>query len=564
MTAAARMTLMFPLRTRRECGGVVRNLSTAPTQLGPSAWAVWVDRRRTTFLAAALLLAVATVALRLWHQGSAYELFMDEIQYADVGNSFAAGRGPELFGEPFFLHPPLFFALLGRVIGDPVPHMTVEFVLGLRWVNLVFAAANALLVVAIAKRVVGHRGALLAGALYALDPFIVRFDSRLMLEASMMTGILVGVLAALLVVDQPALRRRYAWLLLTGLAFGAAATTKSTSVVVTTVPLLLMIVTSWGLRRREAAAAFAVQCAVYAAYLLWVASTGRVGDWFDQTLGGIFRAVGVATQTGYNAPGGSSFADRVLANLGMFASSYLVIVAATGYASYLLVTDWRSLRSEGLNGSHALHEHVDALRVLMCWLAGVLVAIAYTFGFGEVEEQTFYMLAVPSTVVAALLATHTAQVRLTRASGHVAVQDVGWHRAMCAILAVTLFACFAGSAAAWWRVHSERDDTYRQLVAFVYSAVEPRTNIALGEHTAQFILPGYGVHKMYSIDDALRTSSRYALVSTELSQRGLAPAPTHLVDELDRRYHIAFAAHGRTAGDLRLYDLNQPRDASSG
>ncbi len=65
-----------------------------------------------------------------------------------------------------------------------------------------------------------------------------------------------------------------------------------------------------------------------------------------------------------------------------------------------------------------------------------------------------------------------------------------------------------------------------------------------------------------ALPSARRTFSRYALVSTELTEQGLAPAPPELLDELARRYTLVFTAHGRTAGDLRLYDLNQPLDGT--
>ncbi|GAA4772353.1 hypothetical protein GCM10023200_00840 [Actinomycetospora chlora] len=481
------------------------------------------------------LLAGATVALRAWHQGTAYELFMDEIQYADVGNSFAAGHGPELFDEPFFLHPPLLFALLGLVIGQPVDHMTVEFVLGLRPVELVFAAANVLLVVGIARRVVGPWAALLAGLVYALDPFVVRFDSRLMLEAPMMFGILAGVLALLVAVDRTSRSARLAWFAVGGVAWGIAITTKSTAALITAFPLLIMFVTSWGLRRREALGVLAVQASVYATYVVWVLATGNVGPWFDQTIAGTLRAVGIIKQTGFNAPHSSSFTDRLLAQGVWFFPSYLLI-------------GWRSLRvgREGTHGSHALRGDGDDLGLLTCWLAGVLAAIVYTFGLGEVEEQTFYLLAVPSTVVVAMLVT----------------QMASWRTGARIALTVVVTLVLTSSAIIWSTLRTDRDDTYLRLVEYMYATIDVQNEIAVGEHTAQFVLPGYGIHELDSIDSARRTFSRYALVSTELTEQGLAPAPPELLDELARRYTLVFTAHGRTAGDLRLYDLNQPLDGT--
>lgn len=514
----------------------------------PPRWAL----RTPTFAVLLAVLVLATVGLRLWHETSAFELFIDEVEYADLGNSFADGRGPELFGDPFFLHPPLVFALLGWVIGAPVPHMTVDFVLGLRWVNLFFAAANTLLVVGIARRVVPAWAALLAGVVYALDPFVIRFDSRLMLEAPMMTGILAGVLAALVAVDRGTRRGRVGWLAVAGLAFGVAVTTKSTSSLITSVPLLLMVATSWGLRRKEALGVFAVQCGTYVLYLLWVVITGRWGDWYEQTLSGVVRATGVVKETGFTAANAPSFFDRLLANLGLFTPSYLLIGVAVCYAVYLLMIGWRSLRvsgpgQPGVAGSHALRGDGDALGLLTCWLAGVLVAIVYTIALGTIEEQTFYLLAVPSTVVVALLATQLASFR----------------RVLRGALAVALVLVLVGSGAVWWTVHSRPDDAYRRVSGYVNASIGTGSQIALGDGIAQFVLPGYGLHRLSSLDDARRTGSRYALVSTQLSDLGLAPASSAVVDELARRYTLLFSASGRTSGELRVYDLDRPLDGPS-
>lgn len=511
--------------------------------------------RRVAFWVLLVLLAAGTVALRAWHQDSAYELFMDEIQYADVGNSFAEGVGPQLFDEPFFLHPPLLFALFGWFIGEPVPHMTVPFVLALRPIELVFAAANVLLVVGIARRVVGPWAALLAGLVYALDPFVVRFDSRLMIEAPMMTGILAGILALLVAVDQATRRARWTWLALGGLAWGLAITTKSTAALITAFPLLIMIATSWGLRRKEALGVLAVQASVYLTYLGWVVASGNVGPWFEQTIAGTLRAIGVIKQTGFNSGHAPSFVDRLLVQGVWFFPSYLLIGVAVTYASYLLLIGWRSLRvtredrgahGRRTRGAHALRGDGDDLGLLTCWLAGVLGAIVYTFGLGEVEEQTFYLLAVPSTVVVAMLVT----------------QMASWQAAARTALTVVVTLVLTASVIIWFTLRTDRDDTYRQLVEYMYANVDVQNEVAVGEHTAQFVLPGFGIHELTSVESARQTFSRYAVVSTELSELGLAPASPELVDELARRYTLVFTAHGRTAGDLRLYDLNQPLDGT--
>ncbi|MBC8093769.1 MAG: hypothetical protein H7Y15_17890, partial [Pseudonocardia sp.] len=306
-----------------------------------------------------------------------------------------------------------------------------------------------------------------------------------------------------------------------------------------TVPLLLMVATGAGLPRRAAAGVIAVQCAVYGLYVSWVAGTGQLGAWFEQTLGGIVRATGVATETGFNAVGTPSFLDRVVANLSRFGPSYLLIGVAVGYVAVLLALE---IRARGPVGRHAGPDREAVRRLVIYWLAGVVAAVVYTFLLGEVEEQTFYLMAVPATVVIAMLVTHTAV-----------------HRALRVFVPVALAVVLAGSGAVWWTIHTRPDDAYLRLVEFLGPQAGTGTVIALGEHTAQFVLPGFGLVELPVSGEPTPTlpPAQYALVSTELSALGLAPVPSTTVDALDRRHPLVFTASGRTVGELRLYDLSR-------
>jgi hypothetical protein len=549
--------------------------STYTATAGRRTWADRLERvvpgvrvtgGQLLYVVGAVALAAVAVGLRAFRQREAYELFMDEIQYADVANSFSAGHGAMLFDEPFYLHPPLAFLAFALGVPHPVDDMTVGVVLVLRPVLLVFAFVNTLLVVAVARRVVGRWASVLAGAVYALDAFVVRFDSRVMLEAPMMLCVLAGVLFLLVAVERRTLRARRAFLVAGGLFFGLAVTTKSTSGLITAVPLMIMVVTAWGLRRREAAGVLALQFGVYGVYVLTILIQGNIGYWFEQTLAGTFRAVGLIKETGFSSHNSPGFASRILANLSVFASSYALIGVATCYAVYLLLIGWRTLRSPrtGRRGAHAApsggaHARMRSgsplvsadpseatLSLITCWLAGVLAAILYTGALGEVEEQTFYLLAVPSTVVVGLLVTQAGR----------------WATPWRALVGVAVLALLGGSLSAWWTVHSVRDDSYAQVIPAVYERIDHSTQMCLGDQTSQFVMPGFGVHKLTSLDVARRNSCGYAVVSTQLSSLGLANSTTELNAELARDYPVVISAHGRTSGDLLVYDLNRPLPGS--
>lgn len=519
--------------------------AVAPSRYGPPRQPVrqpplWQDpfAHRIAFFAAVLGIAAVTAALRLFHQTISYELFIDEIQYAYVSNSIAAGHGPTLFGDPFFLHPTLFFAYLSSFIGQPVPYLTPQFVLSLRPLVIPFAVANCVLVIAIARRITSRRCALVAGALYSLDPFIVRFDSRVMLEAPTLTATLAGLAAALVAVQSQG-RRRTTMVVLAGLAFGIAVTTKSTSALVTTLPLLLILAVSGGPRRRETITMIAIQCGVYGIYVAWVIETGHFGDWFAQTLHGVVRAA-AKPQTGFNSISSPTFGDRIVAQATQFGPSYLLIAVAGGAIAVLV---FEEIRSRGRVGRHSIRDAEPHIRMLTCWLGGVILAIGYTAAFGELEEQTFYLMAVPATVVIAVLAART-HSRIGRAAL--------WS----AVAAVLLW-----SGQVWFTVHTEPDDAYLKLAAYLQPLAGSGDPIAMGEKTAQFVSPGFVIVALDGT--ATPPGAKFALVSTELSRLNLSTSTTEDIAKLNRRYPVVFVAGGRTVGELRLYDLTRPLDPAA-
>ncbi|MFC5065861.1 ArnT family glycosyltransferase, partial [Actinomycetospora atypica] len=554
------------LLVHRPTAGLVRRFTREPGApltavlygTRPFGGALPGSRPSVAFVGTALALVAGAVLLRGYHQHSAYELFMDEVQYADIANSFAQGRGPELFDAPFFLHPPLAFLYFSGFIGAPQTSMTVEFVLSLRPAVLLFAAANTALVVACTRRVAPRWAALVAGAFYALDPFVIRFDSRLMLEAPMLFGVLAGLYCLLRAAESPSPARRRALLVAGGLLWGLAITTKTNAGLVTGLPLLIMIVFSWGLRRREAITVFACEIGFYAGYVLWTLLTGRFLGWADQTLGGVARAIGLVKETGFSSAKAPSFTSRIAANLTLTGTSYVLIGAASVFAAVLVVLSWRSLRLRGRPGETFADPRdlggrirgpgESALGLLVCWVAGVLGAICYTVGLGELEEQTFYLLAVPLSVVTALLVTRLARAR----------------RWVAAPAFVLVAAVLVSSGAIWWNIRSQTDDTYSRFSAWLFATIDPKTvHLALGEHTAQFVMPGYGVFPLNGPEDARASNSRYGVVSTQLSELGLADLTPETIAEFDRRYPVVFVARGRTAGELRVYDFSRPLDGSA-
>lgn len=364
----------------------------------------------------------------------------------------------------------------------------------------------------------------------------------------MLTWVLLGVAVALLALRANETHR--AWIFaVAGAAFGLALITKETSLLVTAVPVLLMLAFDRVIQRRESLVVLAAQATVYVIYLVWVWAHGSIGDWWDATDNGARRALGLLQVTGFNSSHAPSFADRAGANATLFLPSYILIVSATAFTLYLIIRGWRSLASGqprefpsiATPGGHSTRP--AELGLVVCWVSGILVALAYTFAFGTLEEQTFYLIAVPAVIMVGVAAD-----QLVSASMH----------PVRVAAAALMGALIVGSLGVWSEVHFTRDDTYQAFTAWASTNLPDGTQIGLTDGESQFILPGYGLHTVSSIDDAHTSKSRYVLISTELSHLGYASASPQFIETMSSQYRTVFQQSGRTSGDLRLYDLHSP------
>ncbi len=167
--------------------------------------------RRKSEVAAATapaLLAIGGLALlaftaRTFGLSTAHDVFVDEATYARLGTSVASGQiVPTLFGHFFYLHPPVFFWIIGLVelvVGDG--SSVLALVLHLRVVNVILSCLTCLVVIGIGRRlggsVAGGSAGLIAALLMAADPFLIEYDGLVLLETAAALFAMLGWLVLL-------------------------------------------------------------------------------------------------------------------------------------------------------------------------------------------------------------------------------------------------------------------------------------------------------------------------------------------------------------------------------
>ncbi len=512
----------------------------------PTAPLASPGRLPTGALQVAIGLVLLSAFLRLWQVESSYELFIDEVTYSDLGQSVARGDGVVLHGEPFFLHPAGLFVSLSlalHLLGLEAAELA-DVVYVLRWVPALFGSLTPALVALLVQRVTRSWPVAVAGGLLlALEPFLIRFDSRVLLEAQAMAFAVAGflVLTSLVGRDvEPVDMRRAA---LAGVLMLGSLLTKETYAFVTGLPVVVVLVTGLAVRRRLAGLVLLTTVVGYLWYMAAVFLTGSGVEWFAQKTVGVRRLLGLLQITGFNQEGhGPSLNQRILVQLANFAATYAVIGAAGLATLWLVWLLWRD------------RVPADRRRVVVLVVVWALCAqahVGYALTIGTLEEQMFYPLVatgVPVLCVATHIAITTAPpgLPLVRRMSPRAVQ-----RWLAAGLAVALL----WNGAVWWRVHTTPDDAYRQFLAWAEDVLVPGTRIAVTDETTQFVLDEATVVRLETGREVREFRAHYVLIVSELVAQGYSRVDEELLN-LARSGRRVFSASGRTAGRVEVYDVS--------
>jgi 4-amino-4-deoxy-L-arabinose transferase-like glycosyltransferase len=482
---------------------------------------------------AALLAFAAALLVRMIFIDRSWDVFIDELTYLTISSNLLNGSGLSEFGRPFFLHPPVYFALEAAYMRLFVPAGDLLTQLHLvRDLNAVLGAASAALIFQLVRRVAGWRAGAIAAVLFALDPFVIRNNSRNLLDTAAMFFVLAGYAVLLdgLDVRPPSFLRAVA----SGLLFGAAVLTKDMTAMLTVAPIGVLAITGWLLPRRKAAVVVCLIAATYATYVLGVAASGHWGDLVSQKFVGLTRFAGFLKETGFRS-GGPSFIQAIVTNLDMFAATYVLF--ALGVAVLPLVMLHRDKR----------------YRIVALWTLSAYAVIGFSVAVGTLEEQFFYFLIAPVIVTLGL----GCQRLLDQAArGHLALAAQ--------LIRPILLAFVIWSSAVWLEVHLIPDDGYARLGTYLNEHVSRSSLVGVVSDphlTSSALLvselnPRYRVEPVSTADDVCRTTAEYIVVSSKQVESGYVPDGPHLYSWIVGAGNRTFSFSGRSFGRLELYRID--------
>ena len=464
---------------------------------------------------------VLALGLRVWGLVTANDLFIDEVTYSRLALSVSRGEWPNLAGQPFHLHPPLTFLINGAVIDvfglatDPT-----SLVFQLRWVNAVLGAVGVGLAYALLLRVTRPWIAVVGAVVLAADPFVLRNDSRVMLETPAFVFVLAGLLCVLS-------RRR--WVAVSGgVLLGLAVVAKDVAVVPALLPLLLAVVWRKTMPLRQGLAVVAAGLVPYAAYLVALGVTGRLPGWWAAKVGGVRRMAGLDQITGFNSAQAPSLLDALISQLTRFGTSYVLLGLAVPAGLWAL----RSTRAD---------------RRLVGLVASVMGLLGlFALAFGTLEEQMGYFVVVPGVLAVGIAFAEPPRWTL---------------RARPVFTVAAALVVLAGLASA---VHarSVRDNAYQQARAYLDTRLPPGSRVGLTAPTAQFALhsgEGNDLHvgTWVSLGALQQHRADYVLTQSRPLSQGYGYASPDLLPWLAKHAQPVFTFFGPTGGDTVVWKLSQ-------
>ena len=472
----------------------------------------------------ALAVAVLALVVRLTGVTTANDLFIDEITYSNLAAMLAHGQQPSQFGVPFFLHPPgslLPDALAIRLLGLTGP--ALDQALALRWVHCMLGAVVVGLGYLAMRRATRPELALVGAGVLVFDPFLLRIDTRVMLETSMAVWLLAGTLLLDRALGRPGRSGHVASEVAAGVMLGLAVFAKDVVAVPIVVMLILAVVVRRTLPPRSALRVLSTLPAPYAVYLVVIGLNGLLPAWWNAKAYGLARMGGLAQITGFNAPGAPSLVSRLLVQLSRFGTSYVLIAACAVV---------------GILAARSRHPRRRLLGFLAVGAGGLGLFAA---AVGTLEEQFGYVVVLASVLAGAA----TAADLLERGR---------WRRTITAVIGV--FLALTGVAGIQARLVV--DDGYRQVRDWLADSLPAGARVGMTGVTSEFALlphPDWGVWP--SLRSMADHDAGYVVTQSAPLSQGYGYAAPELLIWLQTNAVPVFRFTGPSNGDTVVWRLDK-------
>jgi 4-amino-4-deoxy-L-arabinose transferase-like glycosyltransferase len=502
------------------------------------------------------LLAYSAVA---WHLDQNPDIFTDEIIYTRMSIR-VSGEGALVWdrGEPFVVHPPMYFLLQGLYQSMTGDRATPIFAAGdifssvyhARTLNAIFAGLTALLLFWMGRRLQNSWLGLLMAALFILDPFGVRINRRAMLETSAVFISLLGVYFLITPSDRRSISLPRA--IVAGLFLGFGLLTKEL-----TFPVLFAVLFfSIGEYLRNPrlprpamniASSIPIALLTYGIYPLWIMISGDWNIFFTEKTLGLERLLGLVQLTGWNRPG-VSFLDLFLERLTQYGPSYFLL--GLGALSTVVLLLWGRDRLAG--------------RFLASWGTVLYPIFAFIMLFGSGNDQFFYFLLIPAIILTGYAITiFAAEVdrRFRYANSPRFRLQIGPIQLTPGnVLAASLLIIILPLNLALWigTFAFSQDNGYLQLTQFVDTNLPPGALLNASGDPIKFryFMPDRPISAAATSQEAIQQGVHYFVLTPKDVRLHYGRIQPELAQWIQAKGVRLFATHDNSYGDIFLYRVD--------
>jgi len=532
---------------------------------------LWVQILLSLFI---FCLAYIPVSYRL---SQVPDIFTDEIIYTRVSIR-VAGEGALVWdsGEPFLIHPPLYFLVnaanlyLTGNANTPIYGTgdILDSVFDSRLLNAFIAGLTAVVLYWFGVQLHSSQLGLLVAGLFLLDPFGLRINRRAMLETLAVFLSLTGMLVFLSeIIHQDKRIRAYLFsprILVSGFLFGAALLAKELSFISLVVLMLFSLVELsyhllgilrlpngfklHELSRLVLPVGLVVLIAglTYAIYPIWVLTSGEWDPYFAEKLLGVKRLLGLVQLTGWNRPG-ISFTSLLLQRLTDYGTSYLIL--AMGGVSTLSIALWSRGSRSG--------------RLMFAWGAFMYPFFAFVALTGSGNDQFFYYLLIPAILLVGFAGATLSQAieRLPRVAKKLAMAHGFLRMGSWVLGLLTLQAVFGYNMWMWYTNYfTGADNGYTQFVRFVEQNIPPGEPVNASGDPVKFryMFPNRPTVAAATPEEAMLSGIHYfALVPKDVQFRYGLIQP-ELAAWIQTQGTPLFSFTGESYGSIFLYRVDHP------
>jgi 4-amino-4-deoxy-L-arabinose transferase-like glycosyltransferase len=458
---------------------------------------------------------------RVFGLSRSLELWVDELVYTKLSATVSHGHLPNLFGVPFFLHPPGGFIIYGAIIKIfGISGSTMSMVYDLRWVSVVLGAVTVGLAFLLVRRITSSGIAWMCAVFLAFDPFIIRNNGRVFLETPAVIFIVGGYLLLAGGLHKSHARPSRAVLIVTGLLFGYAILTKDIFVLMTIVPTIMAGLWRATLPWRGVVVVCCVAVVPYISYIVLISANGLFVLWVKAKETGIERMVGLEQATGFNAPHAPSLLDRMVVQIGQFGTSYILLILCP------------------IVGVVAARSRYPGRRIIgLCALTMGLFGM-YAALFGTFEEQYGYGVMISSVLGVGIA---FAEIRESRPEREMLLR----------VSTVMLMVLTIGLGV---REEATPDDGFLQVRAWVQARLPAGAHVGVTNSTGQWAFmgdPRFGVWP--SATSMWEHKADYVLTQGLPTSEGYGYAKPAMLQWLQANAVAVFRFYGPTNGNTVLW-----------